>query len=99
MARVAARSLNGATRTVLLDGARDARGRRLRRAVAPPPGAAGGLTLRLQASEGRRLLGSLFGIGATDDGANVILDRFGDLTGWASAATDGVRGQLQLGLR
>jgi hypothetical protein len=69
-------------------------------AVAPPPGAAGGLTLRLQASEGRRLLGSLFGIGAGDGGdASVILDRFGDLTGWASAATDGVRGQLQLGLR
>ena len=68
-------------------------------AVAPPPGAAGGLTLRLQASEGRRLLGSLFGIGANDDSANVILDRLGDLTGWASAATDGVRGQLQLGLR
>jgi len=68
-------------------------------AVPPPPGAAGGLTLRLQAREGRRLLGSLFGIGANDDGANVILDRFGDLTGWASAATDGVRGTLQLGLR
>ena len=67
-------------------------------AVPPPPGAAGGLTLRLQASEGRRLLGSLFGIGASDS-ANVILDRFGDLTGWASAATDGVRGTLQLGLR
>ena len=47
----------------------------------------------------RRLLGSLFGIGASDDSANVILDRFGDLSGWASAATDGVRGQLQLGLR
>jgi hypothetical protein len=68
-------------------------------AVPPPPGAAGGLTLRLKASEGRRLLGSLFGIGANDDSANVILDRFGDLTGWASAATDGVRGTLQLGLR
>jgi hypothetical protein len=68
-------------------------------AVAPPPGAAGGLTLRLQASEGRRLLGSLFGLGAGDEDASVILDRFGDLTGWARAATDGVRGELQLGLR
>lgn len=68
-------------------------------AVPPPPGAAGGLTLRLKASEGRRLLGGLFGIGSGDEGASVILDRFGDLTGWARAATDGVRGQLELGLR
>jgi uncharacterized protein DUF3352 len=68
-------------------------------AVPPPPGAAGGLTLRLRASEGRRLLGGLFGISSGDEGAGVILDRFGDLTGWARAATDGVRGQLQLGLR
>jgi hypothetical protein len=65
-------------------------------AVAAPAGARGGLTLRLQASEGRRLLGSLFGL---PDGASVILDRLGDLTGWARAATDGVRGELQLGLR
>ena len=78
-----------------------ARSKRKVSAPAAPAGvgAAGGLTLRLQAREGRRLLGSLFGIGANDDGANVILDRFGDLTGWASAATDGVRGTLQLGLR
>jgi hypothetical protein len=65
-------------------------------AVATPPGAAGGLTLRLQANEGRRLLGSLFGLPAD---AAAILDRLGDLTGWARAETTGVRGQLQLGLR
>jgi hypothetical protein len=61
-----------------------------------PPGARGGLTLRMRASEGRRLLSDLFGL---PSGASAILDRLGDLTGWARAATDGVRGELQLGLR
>jgi hypothetical protein len=61
-----------------------------------PPGARGGLTLRLQASEGRRLLSDLFGL---PTGASAILDRLGDLTGWARAATDSVRGELDLGLR
>ena len=89
----------GPTLVITDDATTDLRATANAPAVAPPPGAAGGLTLRLQAREGRRLLGSLFGIGANDDGANVILDRFGDLTGWASAATDGVRGTLQLGLR
>jgi hypothetical protein len=65
-------------------------------AAATPPGARGGLTLRMQASEGRRLLSNLFGL---PSGAGAILDRLGDLTGWARAATDGVRGELQLGLR
>jgi hypothetical protein len=65
-------------------------------AVAAPPGAAGGLTLRMQASEGRRLLGSLFGL---PEGSNAVLDRLGDLSGWARAETDGVRGELQLALR
>jgi uncharacterized protein DUF3352 len=65
-------------------------------AVPTPPGATGGLTLRLQANEGRRLLGSLFGL---PEDAAAILDRLGDLTGWARAETTGVRGQLQLGLR
>jgi hypothetical protein len=65
-------------------------------AAPAPQGAAGGLTLRLQASEGRRLLGSLLGL---PEGASVVLDRLGDLTGWARAETDGVRGELQLGLR
>jgi hypothetical protein len=65
-------------------------------AAPTPPGARGGLTLRMQASEGRRLLSNLFGL---PSGASAILDRLGDLTGWARAATDGVRGELQLGLR
>ena len=64
--------------------------------MATPPGARGGLTLRMQASEGRQLLSDLFGPPA---GASAILDRLGDLTGWARAATDGVRGELDLGLR
>jgi hypothetical protein len=65
-------------------------------AAPSPPGARGGLTLRMQASEGRRLLSDLFGL---PSGASAILDRLGDLTGWARGATDGVRGELQLGLR
>src|SRR3954447_18896940 len=69
-------------------------------AVAPqaptPQGARGGLTLRMQASEGRRLLTDLFGLPAN---AGAILDRLGDLTGWARAATDSVRGELDLALR
>jgi hypothetical protein len=65
-------------------------------AAPTPPGARGGLTLRMQASAGRQLLADLFGL---PSGASAILDRLGDLTGWARAATDGVRGELQLGLR
>jgi hypothetical protein len=65
-------------------------------AAPTPPGARGGLTLRMQASEGRQLLSDLFGLPAS---ASAILDRLGDLTGWAHAATDGVRGELDLGLR
>jgi hypothetical protein len=61
-----------------------------------PPGAHGGLTLRMQASEGRRLLTDLFGLPA---GAGAILDRLGDLTGWARASTGSVRGELDLALR
>jgi hypothetical protein len=61
-----------------------------------PPGARGGLTLRMRASEGRRLLTDLFGL---PQDAGAILDRLGDLTGWARAATDSVRGELDLGLR
>jgi hypothetical protein len=63
-----------------------------------PPGARGGLTLRMQASEGRGLLTDLFGIPDGDD-ASAILDRLGDLTGWARSATDGVRGELDLAIR
>src|SRR3954470_15899632 len=65
-------------------------------AAPTPPGARGGLTLRMTASEGRRLLSSLFGLPAS---AGAIIDRLGDLTGWARASTAGVRGELQLGLR
>jgi hypothetical protein len=65
-------------------------------AATTPPGARGGLTLRMTASEGRRLLSSLFGLPSS---AGAILDRLGDLTGWARAARDSVRGELQLGLR
>jgi hypothetical protein len=61
-----------------------------------PPGARGGLTLRMTAREGQRLLSTLFGLPA---GASAILDRLGDLTGWARAARDSVRGELQLALR
>jgi hypothetical protein len=61
-----------------------------------PPGARGGLTLRMRASQGRQLLSDLFGL---PSGASAILDRLGDLTGWARAATNGVRGELDLGLR
>jgi len=61
-----------------------------------PPGARGGLTLRMTAAEGRRLLSSLFGLPAN---ASAVVDRLGDLTGWARASTDSVRGELQLGLR
>jgi hypothetical protein len=63
-----------------------------------PPGARGGLTLRMHASEGRGLLTDLFGIPDGDD-AGAILDRLGDLTGWARAETDGVRGELDLAIR
>src|SRR3954452_2757947 len=61
-----------------------------------PDGARGVLTLRMQSSGRRRLLTDLFGLPA---GAGAILDRLGDLTGWARAATDSVRGELDLGLR
>jgi hypothetical protein len=86
----------GPTLVITDDAATDLRATATAPAVPAPPGAAGGLTLRLQASEGRRLLGSLFGL---PEGASVVLDRVGDLTGWARAETDGVRGELQLGLR
>ncbi len=64
-------------------------------AAATPPGAAGGLTVRLEAREARRLLTTAFGIPA---GAAVLLDRLRDLTGWARAERDGVNGELRLGV-
>jgi hypothetical protein len=50
----------------------------------------------MQGSEGRRLLTDLFGL---PQDAGAILDRLGDLTGWARAATDGLRGELDLAIR
>jgi hypothetical protein len=67
--------------------------------VAAPAGAKGGLTLRLRGGEGQRLLGGLLGADANDETTASVLARLGDLTGWARAATDGVRGELDLGLR
>jgi hypothetical protein len=61
-----------------------------------PPGAAGGLTLRLQAGEARRVVSDIFGLPSS---AGPFLDRLGDLTGWARAERDAVRGELRLGLR
>jgi hypothetical protein len=61
-----------------------------------PPGAAGGLTLRLQATEARSLLADIFGLPGS---AGPFLDRLGDLTGWARAERDAVRGELRLALR
>jgi hypothetical protein len=66
--------------------------RDLRRAAAAPvspapPGAAGGLTLRAQATT---LIGGL---------PALISARLGDITGWARAVLTGVTGELDLGLR
>jgi hypothetical protein len=78
----------------------DARTNMRATATAPPaptpPGARGGLTVRMTAAEGRRLLATVFGLPASASG---VLDRIGDLTGWARASTSSVRGELQLGLR
>jgi hypothetical protein len=52
-----------------------------------PPGAAGGLTLRAQATT---LIGGL---------PALISARLGDITGWARAELTGVTGELDLGLR
>ena len=52
-----------------------------------PPGAAGGLTLRAQATT---LIGGL---------PALISARLGDVTGWARAELTGVTGELDLGLR
>ena len=57
-----------------------------------PAGAAGGLTLRVQARSVRDLLG-------LPAEAAPLLTGLGDLTGWAGAETDGVRGELQLAAR
>ena len=61
-----------------------------------PPGAAGGLTFRIQARTARGLLADMFSL---PPDASLLLDRLGDLTGWARAARDAVRGELQLAVR
>jgi hypothetical protein len=95
--KVAARvGLYGPTLVISDDPSANLRAAATAPAAPTPPGARGGLTLRLRAAEGRRLLADTFGIPAE---ANAILDRLGDLTGWARSATDSVRGELDLGLR
>ena len=89
----------GPTLVITDDAATNLRATATAPVVAPPPGARGGLTLRLRGGEGQRLLGGLLGTDADDETTASILARFGDLTGWARAATDGVRGELDLGLR
>jgi hypothetical protein len=64
--------------------------------AAPVPGAAGALTARMQASAARGLLTSTFGLPPE---ARLVLDRIGDLTAWARAERDGVRGELALAVR
>ena len=65
--------------------------------VSPAPaGAAGGLTVRLQGAIARSWLARTFALPAE---AAPLLTRVGDLTGWARAQTEGVRGELRLGVR
>jgi hypothetical protein len=52
--------------------------------------------VRLRDSAVREFLTSTFGLPAE---ANVILDRVGDITGWARAERDAVSGELDLALR
>ena len=61
-----------------------------------PPGAAGGLTVRVQAPLVRTRLSAMLGLPAE---AAPLLERLRDLTGWARAETSGVRGELRLGVR
>ena len=69
-------------------------------AVAPrspvPPGAAGGLTVRVEAATVRARLGQMLDLPAE---AAPILVRLRDLTGWARAETSGTRGEFRLGAR
>jgi hypothetical protein len=65
-------------------------------AVPAPPGAAGALTARLRGTAVRQFLTTTFGLPAE---ATLLLDRVGDLTGWARAERDALSGELQLALR
>ncbi|MEA2270276.1 MAG: hypothetical protein QOC64_2886, partial [Solirubrobacteraceae bacterium] len=64
--------------------------------AAAPPGAAGALTVRMQARTARRILMSAFGLPPE---AGLIVDRLGDLTAWARAERDAVSGELRLAVR
>jgi hypothetical protein len=73
----------------------------LRRAATAPPaptptGAAGALTLRLARATVRALLVEQFGLPRE---ASLVLDRLGDLTGWARAERAGLGGELRLAVR
>ena len=68
-----------------------------RAAPAPTPaGAAGAVTLRLTRREVRALIVDQFGLPPE---AGLILDRLGDLTGWARSERDGLTGELRLAVR
>jgi hypothetical protein len=61
-----------------------------------PPGAAGGLVARLHARTLQALVARALQLPPL---ARPLLHRLGDLTGWARAERDGVRGELRLPLR
>jgi hypothetical protein len=61
-----------------------------------PAGAAGAATVRLTQREIRRFIADQFGL---PQEANLILDRVGDLTGWARSEREGLTGELRLAIR
>jgi hypothetical protein len=61
-----------------------------------PPGAAGAVVARLRAPTLQALVARALDLPAL---ARPLLRRLGDLTGWARAERDGVRGELRLALR
>jgi hypothetical protein len=82
---------------VLTDDARASLPGAARAPTAPTPtGAAGALTLRLARSSVLALLRDQFGL---PQDAAIVLDRLGDLTGWARADRAGLTGELRLEVR
>jgi hypothetical protein len=61
-----------------------------------PAGAAGALTVRMRGAAVRDFLTTTFGLPAE---ASLLLDRVGDITGWARAERDALSGELNLALR
>jgi hypothetical protein len=61
-----------------------------------PPGARGGLTVRVSAPLVRSRLSAMLGLPAE---AALLLARVRDLTGWARVETSGLRGELRLSVR